>query len=323
MSSPSSKLPNLNTQTEEFIEKIEEKATCPLYKMKAEDARLFLNEVQNEYYKKINTDITDTKIFGLTSGSIELKCIRPCNNKEKLPAIVYAHGGGWLLGDEKDFDMLLKRLAIETNSAVIFPIYSRTPDFKYPKAIHEIYSTLQYVYENPDEFNIDNTKLIVAGDSAGGNMAAVTALKTKFENGPKIKAQLLFYPVTNADMDTDSYDAFRDGPWLTKKAMEWFWQNYLSDKKEREDIFVSPLKASEEELKNLPPTLIITAENDVLRDEGEAFARKLDSAGVSVVNIRMNGTIHDFMMLNALSETPQAKMAFAITGAFVKKLVNQ
>ena len=219
--------------------------------------------------------------------------------------------------------MLIKQLAINTNSVVIFPEYSRSPEAKYPVALKEIYSVLEYIYENPDEFNIDNDSIAIAGDSAGANMATVTALKAKNQNGPKLKFQCLFYPVTNADMDTKSYDLFKDGPWLSKKAMEWFFEAYAPDKESRNDIYVSPLKADEEDLKGLPPTLIITAENDVLRDEGEAYARKLDSAGVDVLNIRINGTIHDFLMLNALSDTRCAKGALNLACNMLKKALHK
>lgn len=159
----------------------------------------------------------------------------------------------------------------------------------------------------------------MVGDSAGGNLAAVTSLRAKNEHGPKIAFQCLFYPVTNADMDTKSYEDFKDGPWLTKKAMEWFWDAYISDKKLKDDPYVSPLKSTEEDLKGLPPTLIITDENDVLRDEGEAYARKLDSAGVNVLNVRINGTFHDFLVLNALADTEPTKGALALACAMLNK----
>lgn len=177
-------------------------------------------------------------------------------------------------------------------------------------------------FSNPDDLNIDENRIAIAGDSAGGNMAAVTALKAKNLKGPKILFQCLFYPVTNADMDTKSFDDFKDGPWLTKKAMEWFWNAYVPEKKLREDPYISPLKADIDDLKGLPPALIISVENDVLRDEGEAYARKLDVAGVDVLNVRVNGTIHDFLMLNALSDTPQAKGALELACKVLKHALH-
>ena len=323
MTEANSKLPNLTTKTEDFISMLENKDAKPLYKMTPEQARQFLDNLQKETHKDILADVKDTQIFTENKNSIALRIIRPANNNEKLPAIIYLHGGGWVMGGKESFDMLIKQLAINTNSVVIFPEYSRSPEAKYPVALKEIYSVLEYIYENPDEFNIDNDSIAIAGDSAGANMATVTALKAKNQNGPKIKFQCLFYPVTNADMDTKSYDLFKDGPWLSKNAMEWFFEAYAPDKESRNDIYVSPLKADEEDLKGLPPTLIITAENDVLRDEGEAYARKLDSAGVDVLNIRINGTIHDFLMLNALSDTQCAKGALNLACNMLKKALHK
>lgn len=323
MTETNSKLPNLTTKTGDFISMLENKDAKPLYKMTPEQARQFLDNLQKETHKDILADVKDTQIFTENKNSIALRIIRPANNNEKLPAIIYLHGGGWVMGGKESFDMLIKQLAINTNSVVIFPEYSRSPEAKYPVALKEIYSVLEYIYENPDEFNIDNDSIAIAGDSAGANMATVTALKAKNQNGPKIKFQCLFYPVTNADMDTKSYDLFKDGPWLSKKAMEWFFEAYAPDKESRNDIYVSPLKADEEDLKGLPPTLIITAENDVLRDEGEAYARKLDSAGVDVLNIRINGTIHDFLMLNALSDTQCAKGALNLACNMLKKALHK
>ena len=323
MTEANSKLPNLTTKTEDFISMLENKDAKPLYKMTPEQARQFLDNLQKETHKDILADVKDTQIFTENKNSIALRIIRPANNNEKLPAIIYLHGGGWVMGGKESFDMLIKQLAINTNSVVIFPEYSRSPEAKYPVALKEIYSVLEYIYENPDEFNIDNDSIAIAGDSAGANMATVTALKAKNQNGPKLKFQCLFYPVTNADMDTKSYDLFKDGPWLSKKAMEWFFEAYAPDKESRNDIYVSPLKADEEDLKGLPPTLIITAENDVLRDEGEAYARKLDSAGVDVLNIRINGTIHDFLMLNALSDTQCAKGALNLACNMLKKALHK
>ena len=316
MTEANSKLPNLTTKTEDFISMLENKDAKPLYKMTPEQARQFLDNLQKETHKDILADVKDTQIFTENKNSIALRIIRPANNNEKLPAIIYLHGGGWVMGGKESFNMLI-------NSVVIFPEYSRSPEAKYPVALKEIYSVLEYIYENPDEFNIDNDSIAIAGDSAGANMATVTALKAKNQNGPKIKFQCLFYPVTNADMDTKSYDLFKDGPWLSKKAMEWFFEAYAPDKESRNDIYVSPLKADEEDLKGLPPTLIITAENDVLRDEGEAYARKLDSAGVDVLNIRINGTIHDFLMLNALSDTQCAKGALNLACNMLKKALHK
>ena len=321
MSEANSKLPNLTAETEEFISKIEAADGQPLYKMTPQEARNFLENLQSQTHKEISANTTDTTIL-TEAGNVDIRVVKPQHTEEKLPVILYLHGGGWILGGKESFDMLIKKLAVFTNSTVIFPDYSRSPEVQYPTALNEIYAVLEYIFQNPEEFNIDPERIAIAGDSAGANMATVTALRAINKNGPKILFECLFYPVTNSDMDTKSYDLFKDGPWLSKKAMEWFWEAYVPDKKLRDDIYISPLKAEEEDLAKLPQTLIITAENDVLRDEGEAYARKLDSAGVDVLNVRINGTIHDFLMLNALADTLPARGAMALAGTMLKKALH-
>lgn len=323
MSEPNSKLPNLNTQTEEFISELEAQDNKPLYKLTPTQAREFLQNLQKENHKEIPADVKDITIFTDIAGDVNLRVVRPKGNEEKLPAILYIHGGGWVIGDKNCFDMLIRKIAIHTNSVVFFPEYSLSPEEKFPKALEQIYAVLRYIYEEHEEFNIDKNRIAIAGDSVGGNMATATAIKIKNDGGANLLFQCLFYPVTNADMDTHSYDQFRDGPWLTKKAMEWFFDAYVPDKTIRDDIYISPLQADESELAGLPPTLIITAENDVLRDEGEAYARKLDSANVDVLNIRINGTIHDFLMLNALSDTEPAKGALMFACKTLKKVLHK
>lgn len=322
MSSPNSKLPNLSSKTEEFITSVEEMDTEPLYKMTPEKARQFLNKLQEKTHKEIEADVIDTNIFTETADNVDIRVVRPKGNNEKLPVIIYVHGGGWVLGGKEDFDMLIRKLAVCTNSVVVFPSYALSPEVHYPTAVNQIYAVLQFLYENPGEFNIDENKIAIVGDSAGGNMAAVTALRAKNQKGPKILFQCLFYPVTSADMDTKSYDDFKDGPWLSKKAMEWFWDAYVPDKKLRNDPYISPLNAEIDDLKDLPPALIITDENDVLRDEGEAYARKLDVAGVDVLNVRVNGTFHDFLLLNGLADTPQAIGALDLACDVLKKALH-
>ena len=308
MTEPSSRLPNLTKDTEEFINEIESENATPLYELTPKEARDFLKNLQSKTFKKTDAGITEIDIEGVKTFVLKPQT----NTEKKLPAILYLHGGGWVMGDEYVFDNLIKKIANCAEAVLIFPEYTPAPEAEYPQQINEAYSVLNYIYNNSDELNIDKNKIAIMGDSAGGNMAAAITLKTKEEKGPNIKFQLLLYPVTNADMDTDSYENFSDGPWLTKKAMEYFWDAYVPNVSLRQNKYISPLHADVEDLKNLPSTLILTVENDVLRDEGEAYARKLDNAGVDVINVRINGTIHDFMMLNALSETDPVKGALKI-----------
>lgn len=235
-----------------------------------------------------------------------------------MPVIVYFHGAGWVLGDTTTHDRLVRQLAIGAHAAVIFVDYDRSPEVHYPVAIEEDYAVTKYVAEHPAEFNIDASRLAIAGDSVGGNMTAVVSLLAKERKGPAITAQLLFYPVTDATMNDGSYQTFANGPWLTKRAMAWFWNAYLPDPSARQDIHVSPLNATVDQLRGLPAALVITDENDVLRDEGEAYARKLTEAGVTVTTTRYLSAIHDFVMLNVLSDTPAAKGAIEQATDFLR-----
>lgn len=317
-----SDLPHLDRDTKKFIESLESKDSKPLYELTPEQAREFLTNLQRKTHTEIDAEIIDTFINTENTGEVDVRFIRPKNSdNEILPLILYLHGGGWIMGDKESHDMLARKLAVCSNSVVAFVNYSRSPEAVYPVAIEEIYGVLEYLYKHSNDYNIDSDKIIIAGDSAGGNMAAVICLKAKMEHGPKIIYQILLYPVTDAKMETASYNDFKNGPWLSKKAMEWFWDAYVPEKDLRKSISISPLNATLEDLKDLPPALVITAENDVLRDEGEAYARKLDKAGVNVTSVRINNTHHDFLMLNALSTTQPARTAFAlICGSIIAQI---
>jgi len=234
---------------------------------------------------------------------------------------MYFHGAGWVMGDSTTHDRLVRQLASGAAAMVVFVDYSRAPEHRYPVAIEEAYAATCYVSEHADEFGVDAARLSVVGDSVGGTMATVVALLAKQRSGPPIGAQLLFYPVTNADFETGSYKQFRDGPWLTRAAMQWFWDQYLPEHSLRRDPTASPLMASLDQLRGLPRALIITAENDVLRDEGEAYGRKLIEAGVEAVTVRYNATIHDFVMLNALADAAPTRAAIAQAADFLKSTV--
>jgi len=206
---------------------------------------------------------------------------------------------------------VVREIAVGTGAAVVLVDYDRSPEARYPVAIEQAYAATRYVVDHGADLRIDPSRLAVAGDSVGGNMAAALTLMARRCRGPKIAFQVLLYPVTDADFDTDSYTRFADGPWLTKRAMQWFWDAYLPDVAARKQPTATPLNASLDELAGLPEALVVVDENDVLRDEGEAYARRLSDAGVRVTSTRYNGTIHDFAMLNALADTPATRGAIA------------
>ncbi len=310
---------NLTEDTQKFIDNLTSQGGKPLYEMTPENARQFFENLQMQDYRPVDAYVEDT-LIKTQNYEIPIRIFKPKKTNKKLPVILYIHGGGWILGSKHSWDRFLRQFAVRTNSTIIFPEYSRSPEAKYPQAINEIYETLEYIFDNPKDFKIDPEKIVIAGDSVGGNMATVTALRSSIENGPKIISQILFYPVTNAEMNTQSYKDFSEGPWLTRKAMEWFWQAYEPDREKRKHPFMSPINATKDELKNLPPALIVTAENDVLRDEAETYAQKLDLSGVKTTNIRINGTIHDFMILNAIYNTEPVKAAFLLACEMIKQI---
>ena len=236
------------------------------------------------------------------------------NASGKLPVIMYFHGGGWVLGSSETHDHLVRELAAQTRAAVVFVDYGNAPEIHYPTNNEQAYAALNYVARNGSALNLDTSRIAVAGDSAGGHMAASVTLMAKDRRGPKIVHQVLFYPVTQDVSDDNSYRLFGKGPFLTQKAMEYFLSaNFPGKLRDQRAAF--PLRASVDELKGLPGATVIVAEADPLGSEGEAYARKLREAGVPVTSTEYKGTIHDFVMLNALADSAAAKAAIAQASA--------
>jgi acetyl esterase len=308
--------PVLDPSTQKFIDSLA--GSTPIYTLSPEAARKVLHDAQSGPVALPKASIEDRTLPVGPKGETRVRVIRPEGIAGPLPVIVYFHGAGWIMGDTTTHDRLVRQLANGAQAAVVFVDYDRSPEAHYPIAVEEDYAATKYVAEHPAEFNVDASRLAIAGDSVGGNMTAVVSLLAKERKGPAIRAQVLFYPVTDAGMNTESYKTFADGPWLTKPAMEWFWNAYLPDVNARADIHVSPLKASVDQLRGLPPALVITDENDVLRDEGEAYARKLMEAGVTTTATRYLGTIHDFVMLNVLANTPAPRAAVGQATEFLR-----
>jgi len=313
---------HLDKTTEKFVADLEAQKGPPLYKMSVKDAREVLNKVQANPGTMPTVLIEDDKIL-CENQEVYVRFVRPAQSVGVLPVIMYFHGGGWILGNKETHDRLIREIAHRANACVVFVNYSPSPEAHYPKPIEEAYAATKYIAENAHAMDLDASRLVVMGDSVGGNMAAAVTLLAKERKGPKISHQFLFYPVTDASFDTPSYKEFANGPWLTKAAMEWFWNAYAPKVADRKKPTASPLQASLDQLKDLPAALVITDENDVLRDEGEAYAQKLKSAGVDVTHKRMNGTIHDFLMLNALKDTQPAREALELAVTTLKKVLAE
>jgi len=290
-----------------------------IYELPPEEGRALLEKVQESPVDKLPVDIEDLKVDTGQWGSINVRFVRPEGNTDKLPVIFYIHGAGWVFGSAQIHDKLIRELAVRTNSVVVFPEYSRSPEAKYPTAIEQSYAVLQKLSELAESKGLDLTELAVAGDSVGGNMATVMTILTKERQGLPIQKQLLFYPVTDANFTTDSYQEFAENYFLTKEGMKWFWDQYTTDDSERSEITASPLRATSEDLADLPPALILTGEADVLRDEGEAYARKLRDVGMAVTQVRFQGMIHDFVMVNSLDQTNATRAAMLLATQWLQQ----
>jgi acetyl esterase/lipase len=310
----------LEPTTRAFVEKINKLDGTPIYELSPKDARKVLLDLQAaEAPAKLPADIVDRDIPVGPEARVSIRIIRPKGNKEALPVVMYFHGGGWVLGDKDTHDRLVREIANGANAAVVFVNFTPSPEAQFPIPIEEAYAATNYIAEKGTELNLDPSKLAGAGDSVGGNMAAAVTLLAKERHGPKIDYQVLIYPVTDANFNTQSYQQYATDLWLSREAMKWFWDNYLPDEGARKQPTASPLQASIDQLKGLPPALVIVDENDVLRDEGEAYAHKLIKAGVTVTVVRYLGTIHDFAMLNALANTPAARSAIALVNDNLRK----
>lgn len=299
--------PGVERNTQAFLESLAKGGGKPLETLSPAEARQVLIDAQAGA-KLPPADVSEKTIMA-DGKPIKLNIVRPIGAKGALPVFVFVHGGGWILGDFPTHERFVRDLVVDTGFAAVFVNYTPSPEAHYPVAIRQIYAATQWVAEHGAEINVDGKRLAVVGNSVGGNMAAVTALMAKDKGGPLIKSQVLFWPVTNANFENASYDQFEQGHFLTRPMMKWFWDAYAPDVNQRREIYVSPLLATPAQLTGLPPALIVTAEKDVLRDEGEAYGRKLDAAGVTVVTTRYDGMIHDFGLLNALSNVAATRAA--------------
>jgi acetyl esterase/lipase len=259
------------------------------------------------------------KTITVDGFQIALNIVRPMGAAGTLPVFVFVHGGGWVLGDYPTHRRLVRDLVVESGYCAVFVNYTRTPDAVFPRQIDEIYAATKWVAEHGNEINVDGRNLAVVGNSVGGNMTAVTAIKAKERGGPTIKLQIMMWPIVDADFETESYKQFGRDRFLTKPLMQWMYDMYIADPDKRMDIHASPLRASLEQLQGLPPALIQVAENDILRDEGEAYGRKLDEAGVEVATVRYDGMIHDFGLLNGLANEPGTRSLFRHAAAELKQ----
>ena len=281
-----------------------------IYELSPAEARKVLDDVQAAPIDKLAVDERWVTVPA-NVGDVRVRIVRPPGSTGTLPAVLYMHGGGWVFGNAMTHDRLVRELAVGTGAAIAFVEYDRSPEVHFPVAIEQGYATAQWIVREGAANGLDVQRLAVAGESVGGNMTAALTHMAQQRGDVRFVHQSLWYPVTDAAMDTDSYRQFAEGYFLAAKGMAWFWDAYLPDVDRRSDPLASPLRASDEQLRGLPPALVIVDEADVLRDEGEAYAARLRAAGVPVITTRYDGIIHDFMMLNPLSKTQATRAAIA------------
>lgn len=300
-----------------------------IFQLPPEQGRLILEQAQDSPVYKYPANICNTKIE-TTFGRIPIYFVTPQNSKCIQNVILYIHGGGWVFGSFHTHEKLIRELSARTESLIIFPEYTRSPEAQYPIAIEQCYFILSHIWDiidgkytlancTPDMHSINHNTLTVAGDSVGGNMAAAMSIMSKMRCGPKIQKQLLYYPVTNHCFNTPSYCQFAVDYYLYRAGMQWFWNQYTMSEADRNQITASPLRANMECLKQLPDTMIINGQADVLRSEGEAFAQKLRLARIDVTSLQIYGIIHDFVMLNALDQTNACRTAMDASTAWINR----
>jgi acetyl esterase len=270
-------------------------------------ARQLLIDAQKAYHVDYSGITESEKEIQADGFTLKLNIVRPQGAEGELPVFIFIHGGGWILGDYPTHRRLVRDLVVESGVASVFVNYTPSPEAHYPQTTNELYAAAKWVAGHGQEIGVDGSKLAVVGNSAGGNMTGVMGIMAKEQKGPEIKCLVMMWPATDASFAEKSYELYGAGRFLTTPLMKWSWDQYAPDLEKRKEIHASLLNATVEQLKGLPPVLIQVAENDILRDEGEAFGRKLAEAGVTVTTVRYNGMIHDWGMLNGLANEPATK----------------
>lgn len=310
--------PAIETRVKGFLHALNTSGGAPIESLSPKDARAVLTGAQNSVKVDLSGIEVSEKTITEDGQSVKLNIVRPAGVKGQLPVFMFFHGGGWVLGDFPTHERLVRDLVVGSGAVAVFVNYTPSPEAKYPVAINQAYAATKWVAAHGKEINVDSKKLGIAGNSVGGNMTAVVALMAKEKKGPDIKFQLMFWPVTDANFETTSYNKYATDRFLTKTLMVWFWDNYLPDVAKRKEIYASPLQASTAQLKGLPQALVMVAGNDVLHDEGAAYARKLDEAGVPTTLVEYSTTIHDWGLLNPLVGVPSTQDAMLHAAAYIK-----
>lgn len=310
--------PRIDPQVRSFLAKIN-KDSSPFWELPQPKPQDILTALQSQTVVDMSGVTISERTINQDGRPVKLYIMKPEQVSGNPGVLLFIHGGVWLVGNFQNHRRLLRDLVVGSGQIGVFVEYTPLPEAKFPTQLEECYAALKWIAGHAQEVGADGTRIAVAGNSVGGNMTAALVLMSKDRNGPRIGYQALLVPATDASVDSGSYLEYGSERFLTRAFMKYGWDLYAPDTRTRNNPYVSPLRASADELRNLPPALVITAENDPLRDEGEAYARKLKQAGVSVDAVRYNGTIHDFVALNALRDVPSTEGAIAQINAGLRQ----
>ena len=311
--------PKVEHRIREFLKALNSGGGKPMETLTPAEARKVLVDAQASVPLDLPACDIEEKTITQDGLKVSFTIVRPAGSKAVLPAFIFIHGGGWILGDFPTHERFVRDLVADSGFTAVFVNYTPSPEAHYPTAINEIHAATKWVAAHGDEIKVDGRRLAIVGNSVGGNMTAAVALMAQHKGGPELKCQVMLWPVTDANFDTESYLEYAEGYFLSRAMMKWFWDAYAPDHATRREIYASPLQATADQVKGLPPTLIQVAGNDVLRDEGLAYSRKLDAAGVDVTIVRYENLIHDYGLLNAISQVPAVRDALHQTAEMLKK----
>jgi acetyl esterase len=311
--------PKVEHRIREFLHALNSAGGKPMETLTPVEARKVLTDAQASVVLELPPCDVEEKAIRQDGLEVNLNIVRPVGTKAVLPGFVFVHGGGWILGDFPTHERFVRDLVVDSGMTAIFVNYTPSPEAHYPIAINQIHAAAKWVGSHGDEIKVNGKRLAIVGNSVGGNMTAAVALMAKDKGGPEFKCQVMLWPVTDANFETESYREYAEGYFLSRAMMQWFWDAYAPDRERRREIHASPLQATVDQLKGLPPALIQVAGNDVLRDEGLAYGHKLDSAGVDVTIVRYENLIHDYGLLNAISQVPAVRDALHQTAEMLKK----
>lgn len=314
--------PKVEHRVREFLKALNSAGGPPMETLTPADARQVLVGAQSSVALELPPCDVEERTIAEDGLEVRLHVVRPAGATGTLPGFLFVHGGGWILGDFPTHERFVRDIVVDSGFAAVFVNYTPSPEAHYPTAIDEIYAAAKWVAANGDQIQVDASKLAIVGNSVGGNMTGAVALKALHEGGPDFKCQVMLWPVTDASFDTGSYHEYADGYFLTRAMMQWFWDAYTTDPDARREIYASPLQATADQLRGLPPALVQVAGNDVLRDEGLAYARNLDAAGVDVTITCYENLIHDYGLLNAISTVPAVRDALHQVAETLRKYLK-